>query len=665
MKVYQLKAAIKNIKPPAWKRCLIPAGITFAQLGIILEELMETDVTEAYEFEFYQRKIHVREWRENGNISRYMFDFMSASDTYIDTLLHEGEWFTFRTQSEREYRVTIEKCMENIEFSYPVIVKQKENASVCTWAETAEKNKELQRVFSIQYGDPDYRTFQELRKDLEKGVTGLRGNHKAVSRDIRNKKSPDTMLQEMAEQLIKPYIERAMSQMSQKMENKENGEFVYNPQVGLEILESIETDMRRELPQKLFGRTSAKAESRNPMVVGYLMAYGKDDLIEIAEELHLRHKGLKKAELAEKIKNEILTPAVMKRRMLLLSDEEIEAFEEIIREGICYRAKEQNLEALYNLDYIAWYEDGYVEVPREVSAVYEKINTQEYQRMRRQVVWMYACLQMVGLFYASAPVRIIYRLYRKREGYKVSMEEFLEVFQQVPEEENPCVIQDGKMIYKRLLRDNLYLNIEQYQKGKDFYIPTVDEVWDYLQNGYPSKDVHYQKLGEFFKKELGMEPDYSSSLLSHMWKEISMGAGFSDVMDLVNEEGIVFPTERAVEQFAGIMMDVNNHTRMLDNRGHTPLEISSRSSVHNDGKMPTIVPVSTLAANMLKEAQPELDARGIPVDYEETAQEIPAVFLPNGSSGEAVMAGKKIYPNDPCPCGSGKKYKKCCGRNRQ
>ena len=25
-------------------------------------------------------------------------------------------------------------------------------------------------------------------------------------------------------------------------------------------------------------------------------------------------------------------------------------------------------------------------------------------------------------------------------------------------------------------------------------------------------------------------------------------------------------------------------------------------------------------------------------------------------------AGRKIMPNDPCPCGSGKKYKKCCGR---
>ena len=27
-------------------------------------------------------------------------------------------------------------------------------------------------------------------------------------------------------------------------------------------------------------------------------------------------------------------------------------------------------------------------------------------------------------------------------------------------------------------------------------------------------------------------------------------------------------------------------------------------------------------------------------------------------------AAKKIYPNDPCPCGSGKKYKQCCGRKK-
>lgn len=31
---------------------------------------------------------------------------------------------------------------------------------------------------------------------------------------------------------------------------------------------------------------------------------------------------------------------------------------------------------------------------------------------------------------------------------------------------------------------------------------------------------------------------------------------------------------------------------------------------------------------------------------------------------QPVRKGKKIGRNDPCPCGSGKKYKHCCGKNR-
>ncbi len=29
-----------------------------------------------------------------------------------------------------------------------------------------------------------------------------------------------------------------------------------------------------------------------------------------------------------------------------------------------------------------------------------------------------------------------------------------------------------------------------------------------------------------------------------------------------------------------------------------------------------------------------------------------------------IVKEAKVYPNDPCPCGSGKKYKKCCGKNK-
>ena len=31
-------------------------------------------------------------------------------------------------------------------------------------------------------------------------------------------------------------------------------------------------------------------------------------------------------------------------------------------------------------------------------------------------------------------------------------------------------------------------------------------------------------------------------------------------------------------------------------------------------------------------------------------------------SSTTIVKEAKIYPNDPCPCGSGKKYKNCCGR---
>jgi preprotein translocase subunit SecA len=35
----------------------------------------------------------------------------------------------------------------------------------------------------------------------------------------------------------------------------------------------------------------------------------------------------------------------------------------------------------------------------------------------------------------------------------------------------------------------------------------------------------------------------------------------------------------------------------------------------------------------------------------------------NGVKPKTVVKGKKIGRNDPCPCGSGKKYKKCCGKD--
>ena len=36
----------------------------------------------------------------------------------------------------------------------------------------------------------------------------------------------------------------------------------------------------------------------------------------------------------------------------------------------------------------------------------------------------------------------------------------------------------------------------------------------------------------------------------------------------------------------------------------------------------------------------------------------------SGPKAPVKRGAAKVYPNDPCPCGSGKKYKNCCGRNK-
>ena len=119
-----------------------------------------------------------------------------------------------------------------------------------------------------------------------------------------------------------------------------------------------------------------------------------------------------------------------------------------------------------------------------------------------------------------------------------------------------------------------------------------------------------------------------------------------------------------MEELVGLLLDAHNNTRMIENRGHKPIELSRRALA---GGMPTIMPGSSKAAEMLRESAPYLNQMGIPVDLDGNADTgnadtISTSVYPNGLKGNAVKVEKKIYPNDPCPCGSGKKYKKCCGR---
>ena len=52
------------------------------------------------------------------------------------------------------------------------------------------------------------------------------------------------------------------------------------------------------------------------------------------------------------------------------------------------------------------------------------------------------------------------------------------------------------------------------------------------------------------------------------------------------------------------------------------------------------------------------------VEREEVAKVTGTNKDDSGPKAPKKRAAEKVYPNDPCPCGSGKKYKQCCGRKK-
>ena len=368
---------------------------------------------------------------------------------------------------------------------------------------------------------------------------------------------------------------------------------------------------------------------RNPTVRDFLMSYRKEDLLSIAGELGLHCKGMDQEEIASEVAAEVLKPEVMKACFLVADDQEVQAFEAAVQRK-CFHVTEgewDTLQWMNDMGYLVSYSDDYAEVPAEVAAVYDEINTPEFQILRSQVNWMRDCFVMVSYLYVSAPAKTVYEMFSRRKGFDIGYEKFIELYHTIPEKASVCQLVDDQIILKSALTNNIYKDIERRQGGRKFYIPSVDEVMDYAKNGYPTRSASYQKLGRFLMDEMKVSDAVKDQALFFIYKECSMEGRMSAIMENLSQKGIQFSDEQ-LEKFTKLMMDANNNTRMLEYRGFTPNEISGAVWPFATGRTHSAMPNS---------------------------------FVPTAMPMQPAST-RKIYPNDPCPCGSGKKYKKCCGR---
>ncbi len=127
---------------------------------------------------------------------------------------------------------------------------------------------------------------------------------------------------------------------------------------------------------------------------------------------------------------------------------------------------------------------------------------------------------------------------------------------------------------------------------------------------------------------------------------------------LTNPDEVVKGTVKELADKYGI--SVMNMTGFLDGINDSLKTPNPIEEMEEDTEVSLEFDKESLYKNMV-------DARaewlyGLPMwDEIFTPEQKKALYLEQKKSGTIVKA-KKVGRNDPCPCGSGKKYKHCCGK---
>lgn len=387
-----------------------------------------------------------------------------------------------------------------------------------------------------------------------------------------------------------------------------------------------------------------------------LQMYDKESLLEYARDLKIRRTtGLRKYELAEKIANELLTPSVMRRRMATFTPEQRAVFEKAIETPFVPSEEErENACAFSENDYAFWRKNGEFGVPVDVAQAYHKLNTPEFQQYAKKMSWLSQCLYFGENIYGIFDKDVLLKVYNARRGFHITKDELEKMCNEFPADMMGCHIESDRpiIIAEYVGYSGKYKNLVKVQRGKAFYIPAAEQVMDYFKYLYLPKEPAYISLRKFFRDEFGMNNVEAEDECAEVWHRVEEEEELPDILNyFLNFYGELMGEDQ-VKKLVGLLQDAHNNTRLQIHRGFTPNEMMQKAIECGDFvHRPTVVPGSTHAANILKSASEELQAMGINVDVNGNATTI--------KEGEA---SKKIYPNDPCPCGSGKKFKKCCGR---
>lgn len=209
---------------------------------------------------------------------------------------------------------------------------------------------------------------------------------------------------------------------------------------------------------------------------------------------------------------------------------------------------------------------------------------------------------------------------------------------------------------------DLYIKTKQSQQGKPYYVPDKKQLLLYDDAFYCEATPEVTELRTFLSKQFKLSETQEAAVFQEiLYGSRYLNAEFAQVMNRLHDMGLEFENDKAVQKFVSLHQAFHNKTRMQCNRGFTPDELFSMQAPED--RMPQSISLGPNIRASLAAGTMDIDElrKGI-LTAELPNEELRFSLLKELSSIEKENKPKKVGRNELCPCGSGKKYKKCCGR---
>jgi|GEM_PF-617401 len=281
----------------------------------------------------------------------------------------------------------------------------------------------------------------------------------------------------------------------------------------------------------------------------------------------------------------------------------------------------------YLMDYgivFSFYHQGkrYLVVSEEIKDIYSSINKPVFTKHREKYQLVYRYIKALCNFYGAFEPGQFVNIFNSLNQDRLTYAGFKRIYDKLASR-TQNFFNYGEYILGEYFGHVSYDEMDSFLekiRDKPYYVPKKEELLKKAEDLYFELTPQLNALRDYIISNMCKDEETVDSLIEDIELLCFMEQPFNEVIYEFKRNGILFESTRQLNTLMSLLADVYNNTRTWNNRGYTAKEMNEILGKN--------IPLVT----------------GIPIDKLDDV-----IF-------------KKVGRNDPCPCGSGKKYKKCCGR---